>query len=221
MRISKYIKKYMFAIVCSIFALSTGFVFIANPMGSNFSSATINPGDSNANINLGDILLDGYQTGSKKFDRDVVNALYEKLTGKVNATLADVKAMIDEIPESDYYAKFNNTASYLPSFDEEFKKGSPIVRSDTLRANAGGKDIVFSFGGYENQVGKRINYEWTVTSLTKAGKQYVTSGVADESKKDHVIATIWLANSNNNKIKTAQFQDFSSGSVIRDRKSVV
>ena len=95
MRISKYIKKYMFAIVCSIFALSTGFVFIANPMGSNFSSATINPGDSNANINLGDILLDGYQTGSKKFDRDVVNALYEKLTGKVNATLADVKAMID------------------------------------------------------------------------------------------------------------------------------
>lgn len=214
MRIFKNIKKYMFAIVCSIFALSTGFVFIANSMGSNFTSATINPSDSNANINLGDILLDGYQTGSKKFDRDVVNALYEKLTGKVNATLADVKAMIDEIPESDYYAKFNNTASYVPTFDEEFKKGSPIVRSDTLRANAGGKDIVFSFGGYENQVGKRINYEWTVTSLTKAGKQYVTSGDADESKKDHVIATIWLANTNNNKVKTAQFQNFSSSSVI-------
>jgi len=221
MRIFKNLKKYIFAIICSIFALTTGLVFVINSGSINFSNATINPSDSNANVNLGNILLDGYQTGSKKFDRDVINALYEKLTGKPNATLADVKAMIDEIPESDYYAKFNNTQSYVPTFGDEYKKGSPIVRADTIRKNAGGKDIVFSFGGYDNQVGKRVNYEWTVTSLTRAEKQYVTSGVADESKNGHVVATIWLTNTNNNKVKTAQFQDFSSGSVVSSYPSNV
>ncbi|MCX4363723.1 MAG: hypothetical protein OSJ74_10155, partial [Clostridia bacterium] len=76
------------------------------------------------------------------------------------------------------------------------KLGSPIVTSAAMRANSGGKDIVVKFGGYAGSTGNYVNYEWNVTSLT-----------TDRTGKN-LIATLWLANTNNNIVKSSKFSVF-------------
>jgi len=168
----------MFTILFAVVTLGAGFSCVS--LSSNKSADATNMSSTSTYVNVGDILNKNYIGGAKAFNPNNLNLLYKSLTGKTNATLDDVEALVD-------LATIRCSSSTIKLSDGSAMTGGPIVDAKTLNSKAGGKDIVLTFGGYD----------WTVTSLTK-------------SKSGDVVATIWLANITKNKVKISPFNNWTS-----------
>ncbi|MDE5618732.1 MAG: hypothetical protein K2I79_04520, partial [Clostridia bacterium] len=99
---------------------------------------------------IGDILLEDYTTRSdgKVFNVETLQALYEQITGKKNATLDDIGNMIDDTATSIEYG------------------GQRIVSSNNIRETGDKQDILL------NMVD---GMQWTVTSLVKVGSDIIAT----------------------------------------------
>lgn len=180
MKIFKNFKILILTFMCGVLSLGLGFSCISLSLKASSQSEATNIASTSTYVNVGDIVNSNYDDGPKVFNPNNLNALYKAVTGKTNATLADVDALVSA-------ASVRCSSSTLKLSDGSAMTGGPIVDAKTLNAKAGGKDIVLTFGGYD----------WTVTSLTK-------------SKSGDVVATIWLANITKNKVKIAPFNNWTS-----------
>lgn len=136
MKLIKNFKNMFISIFCAVIIISAGFFAIAYKEDNKNVNAMTDTSSPSV-VNIGEILLDNYETSDKFFDGKKLSSLYSLLTGNGKAVYNDLEALF--------------TRSQVTSF------GSSVVKGTTINANAKNRDIVLKFG----------NIEWTVTSLTK------------------------------------------------------
>ena len=115
------------SILCTVAIISASFFAVLYKLNiKNVNAMTDISSTSVANI--GEILVDNYETSDKYFDGKKLSLLYSLLTGNEKAVFSDLETLF--------------TRSQVTSF------GSSVVKATTINANAKNRDIILKFGGY-------------------------------------------------------------------------
>ncbi|MCM1394416.1 MAG: hypothetical protein NC179_05940, partial [[Eubacterium] siraeum] len=134
------IRKGFFAKILLVFAfIFFGVVFsLGLNMSAQYAEAATTPASSGY-VSIGELLVDGYETQTLKFNGDNVKALYKQLTGLAEPTYNDVKTLAATASDT---VLVNSTT---------FRN-----KNKTINKSTSGNDISVQFAGIE----------WTAVQLT-------------------------------------------------------
>lgn len=179
MTLLKRSNKILLSIICAMFILCASFYFSLN---SNKKIANAINMSNNSVIDIGNLLIDNYELSKNKFDSSALKNLYQALTGDPNATLSTVDKVID--------------SKGIDLFNDKIVQSRTITSSSTNNITKG-KDIVLSFGGYNNGT-SYVNHEWTVVAMSK-------------DRTGDVVVTLWLLNTPSNPASLSKWNNFNVG----------
>ncbi len=171
MKFIKKLKRFFVLTFCVAIMLCTGVLVISDSNIAFAANSTVG-----SFLSIGDLLFTDYASKSKKFNGSKLDSLYTYLTGKTNATLADVDA-------------------YISSSNAVSKYGSRIVKANALSVGKNNKFMVLKFGGES----------WTVTSLTKDTEGNIVATLLQYGNYTQSVWNKWWKDSTSEKYPCSMY----------------